>query len=444
MDRNDIVQGVLYGDGEVVSPTITKRRLRLFYLGENRNKGFFTKEFAEKLISTISYTPVKGEFLVDKNDFGGHTNDKTYEKIYGIVPENYNFSWEKHIEDSGEEKEYACVDVLIFTQMYEEALLITGKQQSLELYPPSIKGRWIETDGKTLFLYEDAHFLGLQILGDDKDPCYESSAFFALFEAIKDIEKLIGFSAQESGGKKSMIDFPKDTNAAAIFEALNPGFSQETGGTLRFVPTGIHESYTYYVDLETGRAYYSEYTSADGRLVMGEPQQVSSVIFTVEDSAKAKEIFGEELNFFEYAEKKDAAIKDFEETKDTLLKDFEAAKASFEATNLELTEKIENFELEISSLKTQNSELSKFQTDKENEEKKNTLTKFEAQITKETYDTISSKLDSFSVKDLEKELSYEAMKQTGIFSLANPRIPNNENEDGDSLTALLSKYQHKG
>ena len=241
-----------------------------------------------------------------------------------------------------------------------------------------------------------------------------------------------------------MIDFPKDTNAAAIFEALNPGFSQETGGTLRFVPTGIHESYTYYVDLETGRAYYSEYTSADGRLVMGEPQQVSSVIFTVEDSAKAKEIFGEELNFFEYAEKKDAAIKDFEETKDTLLKDFEAAKASFEATNLELTEKIENFELEISSLKTQNSELSKFQTDKENEEKKNTLTKFEAQITKETYDTISSKLDSFSVKDLEKELSYEAMKQTGIFSLANPRIPNNENEDGDSLTALLSKYQHKG
>ena len=99
-------------------------------------------------------------------------------------------------------KEYACVDVLIFTQMYEEALLIIGKQQSLELYPPSIKGRWIETDGKTLFLYEDAHFLGLQILGDDKDPCYESSAFFALFEAIKDIESLLAFLRKNQEERK--------------------------------------------------------------------------------------------------------------------------------------------------------------------------------------------------------------------------------------------------
>ena len=76
----------------------------------------------------------------------------------------------------------------------------------MELYPPSIKGDWIYVDGQKVFQFTDACFFGLQVLGDEVEPCFEGAAFFTLndkvekaFEKLKALEA--AFELEEKGGK---------------------------------------------------------------------------------------------------------------------------------------------------------------------------------------------------------------------------------------------------
>ena len=141
----------VYGNLTKYSDTISKGRCRIFYKYANRNGTYITDEFAEKLLSTIPYTPVKGIYDNFDEDYTDHGNKKSLGRIYGIVPENPNLQWEKHLDEDGIEREYACVDVLIFTALYEEAGEILGKAQSMEIYEPSIKGSWKIINGRRMF-----------------------------------------------------------------------------------------------------------------------------------------------------------------------------------------------------------------------------------------------------------------------------------------------------
>lgn len=177
----------IYGNLEKYSDTISKGRCRIFYKGLNRNGTYITSEFAEKLLSTIGYAPVKGIYDREDVDYTDHGEKRSEGRIYGIVPENPNLTWEKHLDEDGIEREYACVDVLIYTALYQEANQIFGKSQSMEIYPPSIKGEWQIKDGKRVFVYSEGSFLGLQVLGDSTEPCFEGAAFFSLLNDFREI-----------------------------------------------------------------------------------------------------------------------------------------------------------------------------------------------------------------------------------------------------------------
>jgi hypothetical protein len=78
-----------------------------------------------------------------KDDYTDHGRERYEGRIYGIVPENPNFAWEKHLDVDGVERTYACTDVYLFTGLYkQEAFDIVGKSQSMELYVDSIEGEW--------------------------------------------------------------------------------------------------------------------------------------------------------------------------------------------------------------------------------------------------------------------------------------------------------------
>ena len=175
----------LYGKLEKFSDTISKGRCRIFYKGGNRNGTFITDEFAEKLLESIPYAPVKGIYNSDEEDFTDHGAKRSEGRIYGLVPENPNVTWETHVDDDGEERTYACVDVLIYTGIYTEAHEIIGKSQSMEIYSPSIKGDWKIINGKKYYVFTEGRFLGLQALGDSVEPCFEGAAFFSLYEDLK-------------------------------------------------------------------------------------------------------------------------------------------------------------------------------------------------------------------------------------------------------------------
>ena len=131
----------IYGDVTSYNEVLSKARCRIFYTGANRNGTFITEEFAEKLISTLPYVPVKGIYDTMKDDYTDHGRERYEGRIYGIVPENPNFAWEKHLDIDGVERTYACADVYLFTGLYkQEAFDIIGKSQSMELYADSIDG----------------------------------------------------------------------------------------------------------------------------------------------------------------------------------------------------------------------------------------------------------------------------------------------------------------
>ena len=177
----------IYGNLEKLSPVLSKARCRIFYKYENRNGTYITDEFAEKLINSLPYTPVKGIYDEFNEDYTDHGEKRNLGRIYGIVPENPNFSWENHLDEDGVERQYACTDVYIFSALYEEAGQIVGKSQSMELYQPSIKGDWTIINGKKLFKFEDGCFLGLQVLGDEVEPCFEGASFFSLYNELKNM-----------------------------------------------------------------------------------------------------------------------------------------------------------------------------------------------------------------------------------------------------------------
>ena len=58
----------LYGNLEKYSETISKGRCRIFYKGGNRNGTYITDEFAEKLLASIPYSPVKGIYEIEEDN----------------------------------------------------------------------------------------------------------------------------------------------------------------------------------------------------------------------------------------------------------------------------------------------------------------------------------------------------------------------------------------
>ena len=151
MNEKDLIKNFSitnYGKLSKFNDVISMGRCRIFYKGANRNGSYITDEFAEKLIATAPYTPVKGIYTEEIEDYEDHGEKRTEGRIYGVVPAEPHFAWEKHMDEDGVEREYACVDVLYYTGLYPEAGQIDGKSQSMELYGPSIKGDWQIIDGK--------------------------------------------------------------------------------------------------------------------------------------------------------------------------------------------------------------------------------------------------------------------------------------------------------
>ena len=171
-------------DFTALSPIISKARVRIFYTGLNRNLTYISEEFAERLLSTLPYTPVGGlwdDTLEDFSDHGGPGEQNRGKfKAFGVVPQDPNLSWESHLDKDGILRRYACCDVYLWTARYEEARQIPNKAQSMELYLKSVEGSWKRDGAVEYFEFTDAQFFGLTALGEGVEPCFEGAAFYGL------------------------------------------------------------------------------------------------------------------------------------------------------------------------------------------------------------------------------------------------------------------------
>ena len=450
MEYKDIIKEFsvnVYGNLEKYNQTLSKARLRTFYKYFNRNGSYISDEFAQKLIDSAPYTPVKGIYDNFNDDYSDHGSRREQGRIYGIVPENPNFAWEKHKDEDGIEREYACFDVLLFTALYDEASEIIGKSQSMELYEPSIKGEFQYIEGKKAFVFTDGCFLGLQILGEDVTPCFEGAAFYTFYDTLKKaIEKIEEYNLNshiDEGGK----DMPKfnfkisdSQKYDMLFDLLNTDFNEKGNWIISYSICNIYDEYAIAYNYENGsyeRIYYTKDDEKDSVTI--DKKETCYIVDVTEDEKKALSTI-QALNGGTYIKLDENFVQ----------------KQSTEEKISEYEQKIEEQNDTISTLTTERDEavskyavieeelnnLKEYKLEKEKEEKEAIIDKYSEQLSNEIIQKYTEKISEYTAMDLEKDLAYELVQsKPSIFTKEdNPRYRKDE-EHLSGITAILEQYR---
>ena len=450
----------VYGNLTKYSDTISKGRCRIFYKYANRNGTYITDEFAEKLLSTIPYTPVKGIYDNFDEDYTDHGNKRSLGRIYGIVPENPNLQWEKHLDEDGIEREYACVDVLIFTALYEEAGEILGKAQSMEIYEPSIKGSWKIINGRRMFEYTEGSFLGLQVLGEDVEPCFEGAAFFSLYSSLKQLvdeikEYTLKLPEINTGGQSQMFEklnfkLSDSEKHNAIWNLINPNYNEEGGWTVEYAICDIYDDYALaynYAEASYERIYYTKNDETNEVSII-ERKKVFIIDVTESEMnalntirtlngdtyEKADEVYSQASKVSELEEQNSTYAQKIEELNENI-STLETEKGNF-------TTQLEEANTTIASLNEEIDSLNTYKANIELKEKEEVISSYAELLSEEILASYKEKISEFTAIDLDKELAYELKKNNvSVFSKEqNPGfIPKDEPKTG--IEAILSKYK---
>ena len=447
----------LYGKMEQVSPVISKCRVRIFYKGMNRNRTFISEDFANQLISSLPYTPIKGIFDKDEVDFTDHGEDNTDGRIYGIVPANCNFAWEDHKDEDGVIRSYACSDVLLFTGLYPEAKLIPNESQSMEIFRENLIGEWriSEKDKQPYYYFLHGCLVGLQVLGTETEPCFEGAAFFNYFKS-DDLKILFDYiikckQGEEKKMDKTLFRISDSQKYCKLNELLNPNFNEENGWIQDRLVCEVYNDYALIVNLKDGSYERTYYTVENDEVSIGETVKVRIVdVSDVEYAAlEALQSIGDTY------EAVNTAYNNAIETQNSLTAEkteLETKVSDYELKVSEFESKITEFENKISELETKNSEsenllteystkienlksekieieknlsditsekesLVAFKKNVEKEKKEAILTKYEEYLTETAIANFKAEMENFSVEDFKKEVCTAAVENDStIFS----------------------------
>ena len=434
----------VYGNFEKYNEVLSKARLRIFYKYENRNGTYITDEFADKLLSSVSYAPIKG--IYENDDYTDHGTNRDEGRIYGIVPENPNLAWEDHIDNDGITRTYACVDVLIFSALYEEANSIIGKSQSMELYAPSLKYHEAIIKNRRFIVFDEGCFLGLQVLGDNVEPCFEGASFYTLQNTIEYAIKKI----KEYGGTKMpKLNFKlsDDQKFSALWNLLNNEYNEESGWLITYGISAIYDDYALVVNYEDGEMYRAYYTKNDEQDMVELGEMVHVYVVDVTENEKntldtlrvlngdTYELVQDNLtNADENAEKIvefSTKIEELTQNIATLQTEIENYSASANSAN----ETITSLQEEINSLK-------EYKLNIEVQQKNAVINEYSELLSEEVLNSYRDKISDYNTEELDMRLAYELKKNNSSIFTKNSDpgfVPKEVPLDG--LAAILSKYK---
>ena len=187
---------------ELMNPEFTRATINIFHKGQNRNGSDITEECMHKMEQTLLGVPVIGEYLVEKDQIGGHggkvvITDDGYEFVQttecmGFVDPRVKPFYKDYVEKDGMTvNTYMCASVILWTGRFGflQKELEKGLKQSMEIAVTNA-----DYDSETgYYIIKDARFQALCLLGEGVEPCFSAS------------EVKIGFSAEDDG-YKAMID----------------------------------------------------------------------------------------------------------------------------------------------------------------------------------------------------------------------------------------------
>lgn len=477
----------LYGKMTKITDTLSKCRVRIFYTGMNRNRTFISDDFANKLIQSLPYAPVKGIFNYGEVDFEDHGDDNTDGRIYGIIAAEPNFAWESHQDKDGITRQYVCADVIIYSALYPEANLIPEKGQSMEIFKDTLIGEWrVSTeDGLPYYYFIDGSLLGLQVLGDKHEPCFEGAMFFELDKNGKAISEYIKNTKKEDKKKmennKSIFRLSDSEKADLIALSLNPKYNEENNWQLDKIIYDVYDDYAICRDRASNkfqRVYYTK-NDTDDTVTINEIVDVFIVDVTETEKKaleamkvvggtyeKSAEIFAEKDNQIAAFEAEKKELQGEIENYTNQVKELTEKQESLENSLSQKDSKIENFSNQVSTLEAEKTSLieekdaiaaekeilENFKKQTEIKEKQAVIEEFSSHLTDSQIKSFTEKLDNseYTVSAFRKEVclsAYEADPST-VFKKENNELIfkgtslDDKNESG--VLRLLNKYKNGG
>lgn len=228
-----------------INPLMSSCEIKVFYLGENRNRSYISKEVARDMAKTLRGAPIVGYFNEADGDFKDHGERMTIDgdgikfdcltKPYGFVAPDAKV-WFQTFEDTDDfgnviEREYLMTTGYLWTEQFPEckcAVEGDGRPHSMELDENTLDGNWSKNQktGIDFFIINDAIISKLCVLGEVVEPCFEGSSVkspevSASFTMVDDTFKNTLFSMMQDlkfaleGGKESM---PENENMTTIEE----------------------------------------------------------------------------------------------------------------------------------------------------------------------------------------------------------------------------------
>lgn len=180
-----------------INPLMSACEIKVFYLGQNRNRSYIDKEVATEMAKTLRGAPIVGYYSEEKGDFRDHGDQMIWDgdgiqfncltKPYGFVSPDAKV-WFQKFEEADEfgntiEREYLMTTGYLWTGQFEECqqVIDEGRPHSMELDNDTCEGHWAEDYNKNIefFIIHDAIFSKLCILGKDVEPCFEGSTVTA-------------------------------------------------------------------------------------------------------------------------------------------------------------------------------------------------------------------------------------------------------------------------
>ena len=268
------VPATIYDFGETENLTnnkyVTHAKLKVFSVGATGDKRVFTKQFSDQLLQTLPSTPVVAYYDEDEDDFKGH---HIIQYVFGYVPENATISYVDEVLN-GNKVTFAVTDVLLFTGRQDNigaiASKIIGHAHSLELDPKTAKYEIVRSGGKIESVtFKEGSFIGLSVLGTNEKPAFAGSAFFTegseldLFvNSFKEFKEEV--ELYKSGGEKmdneTNLPNPKsyqEFKKSSLTEKINSVVKAlENQGYYGYFIDAIDESYVFRVYMEDSAEFY--------------------------------------------------------------------------------------------------------------------------------------------------------------------------------------------
>lgn len=405
-----------------INPMMSQCEIKVFYVGQNRNQSYISKEVAAEMAKTLRGAPIVGAFRDEKGDFTDHGQRVTIDdegvhfscasRPYGFVAPDAKVWFKKFSEqdDFGNpiEREYLMTTGYLWTGQYEEVKNVVdeSKPQSMELDNDSLQGHWAEDskNGMEFFIINDAVISKLCILGDDVEPCFEGAAITkpevstsftldnkfktTLFDMMKELEFVLkGDKTVEDEKNMNSVVNSNEQKPAEEFSAENKADEQKNASTESEFVNKKKD------DEAKDAASFEEKPAAPA-----DKKEDASDDKTGDDSAK-KEDEAPAAEDDEDKKKKPA-------TKNSLHTDEE-----YDA----LEQKFNELQIQFNDLKSENEKLIAFKNDVEDKQKDELIAKFYKLDDADKKDVIEHKRD-YSLDEIESKLAVICYRKKIDFS----------------------------